>query len=285
MREIRSDLKPLPWQRHEADLKGGSVGMEKLKTKPARHEVAQLNPGANEANGEYEIDLLELFYRLLENVKYIIAAALIGALLAWLYTTILVDPLYTATSKLYVLNAGNSAINLSDLQIGNYLASDYQEVFKNWHVHEMVIDRLGLPYSYKQLGSMLTVSNPTSTRILYIKVTAKSPEEAKLIADTYAEVAQEFIATTMDTKEPNLFEEALQPTAPSSPSMRRNLVIGFIMGFIVACAVITIRYLTDDKIHSSEDVEKYLGIPMLGMLPMQETRRGGAKQKKGGVSA
>ena len=259
--------------------------MEKMRTKPVTHEMAQLNPESREQTGEYEIDLLELFYRLVENVKYIIAAALIGVVLAWLYTTILVDPLYTATSKLYVLNAGDSAINLSDLQIGNYLASDYQEVFKNWHVHEMVIDRLGLPYNYTQIGNMISVSNPTNTRILYIKATSKSPEEAKSLADTYASVAQEFIATTMDTREPNIFEEALEPTRPSSPNVRRNMLLGFVIGFIAACGVITIRYLMDDKIHSSEDVEKYLGIPTLGMLPMQDDKHSASKQKRGGVSA
>ena len=248
-------------------------------------EVAQLNPTAKEQIGDYEIDLIELFYRLIENVKYIIAAALVGALLSWLYTATMVDPLYTATSKLYVLNAGDSAINLADLQIGNYLASDYQEVFKNWHVHEMVIDRLELPYSYTEISKMITVSNPTNTRILYIKATAKSPEEAKNIADTYASVAQEFIATTMDTREPNLFEEALLPSAPSSPNLSRNLIIGFMLGFIAACGAITVIYLMDDKIHSSEDVEKYIGIPTLGMLPMQDDRHNAVRQRKGGVSA
>lgn len=79
------------------------------------------------------------------------------------------------------------------------------EVFKNWHVHEMVIQRLGVNYSYKQLSNMVSVSNPTDTRILYITVTDADPNEAKLIADTYAQVAKEFIATTMDTEEPNPF--------------------------------------------------------------------------------
>ena len=259
--------------------------MEKNRTKHTGQELTPLSFGTGEAGDEYEIDLLELFYRLLENVRYIIAAALLGVLLAWLYTTLLVDPLYTATTKLYVLNAGDSAINLNDLQIGNYLASDYQEVFKNWHVHEMVIDRLDLPYTYREMGNMVSVSNPTNTRILYIRVTAKTPEEAKVIADTYADVAQEFIATTMDTRQPNLFEEALTPTSPSSPNVRRNMLLGFIAGFLITCVVITVRSLMDDKIHSSEDVEKYLGIPTLGMLPMQDERRSGARQKKGGASA
>ncbi len=268
--------------------------MEKIKNRLADRDAAQLRPAANGTEGqEYEIDLLELLYRLLENAKYIVAAALIGALLAWSYTVVAIAPKYTATSKLYVLNTGDSAINLSDLQIGNYLASDYQEVFKNWHVHEMVIQRLSLPYSYKKLQSMISVSNPSNTRILYISATSTDPEEAKNIADTYADVAREFIATTMDTREPNMFEEALRPTSPTSPSKSRNVALGFIMGFIVACGIITVRYLMDDKIHSSEDVEKYLGIPTLGVLPMQQVKGNGSssgskqrqQKKKWGASA
>lgn len=264
--------------------------MEKIKSRLTERDTTQQRLTANGSEGqEYEIDLLELFYRLLENAKYIAVAALIGALLAWSYTVVVVAPKYTATSKLYVLNTGDSAINLSDLQIGNYLASDYQEVFKNWHVHEMVIQRLGLPYSYKTLSKMISVSNPSNTRILYITATSTDPEEAKSIADTYAEVAREFIATTMDTREPNMFEEALRPTSPSSPSKSRNVLVGFMMGFVVACGIITVRYLMDDKIHSSEDVEKYLGIPTLGMLPMQQVKASGSRQrqqkKKWGESA
>ncbi|MBR2572638.1 MAG: hypothetical protein IKE30_11045 [Clostridia bacterium] len=218
---------------------------------------------------EETIDLLELFYRLIEKAKYIILAALLGAVIAGLITVFLITPKYKATAKLYVMNTGESAINLSDLQIGTYLANDYQEVFKNWHVHERVIEALGLPYSYRQIERMISITNPNDTRILYITITDTDPQEAKQIADTYAAVAKEFIATTMDTKEPSLFEEALLPSAPSSPSKVRNVVIGFMLGFVLACAVVTVRFLMDDKIRSSDDVTKYLGMPTLGMMPEQ----------------
>ena len=144
----------------------------------------------------------------------------------------------------------------------------------------MVIQRLGLSYTYRELQNMINVSNPTNTRILYISAISTDPEEAKSIADTYAEVAREFIATTMDTREPNVFEEALRPTTPTSPSKSRNVAIGFILGALLACGIITVRYLMDDKIHSSEDVEKYLGIPTLGMLPLQQIKNGGGKQRQ-----
>ena len=229
---------------------------------------------------ETEIDLVELFYRLIEKAKIIIACALIGAVLMGAYTYFMVTPTYTATSKLYVLNSSGSAINLSDLQIGSYLATDYMEVFKNWHVHEMVIQQLGLSYSYNQLASMLSVSNPTNTRIMYITVTSTSPQEAKLIADTYAQVAREFIATTMDTEEPNLFEEALLPTSPSAPSKTKNIMLGFLLGFVLAAGVITVRFITDDKIRSAEDIERYVGLPTLGAMPVQENKTVAPKRSR-----
>jgi len=230
-----------------------------------------------------EINLVELFFRLLEKAKHIILAAVIGAILAGVYTQVFVTPLYTATAKLYVVNVGGTSINLSDLQIGSELTADYKEVFNNWHVHELVLQKLGLSYSYGKMSDMLDVSSPSGTRILYIKVTSPDPNEAKLIADTYAEVAQEFIATTMDTEEPNIFEEALLPSAPVSPSMVKNVAVGFILGAFIACAIITIIFLLDDKVRTSEDVERYFGMSTLGMLPLQ-SHKSHPKKKTGGAA-
>lgn len=142
--------------------------------------------GQSEESVDGEIDLVELLYRLIEKWKIIVLACLFGALIAAVCTFYFITPMYTATSKLYVVNAKDSAINLSDLQIGNYLASDYTEVFSNWHVHEMVLQRLGLDYTYSQLAEMVSVENPKDTRILYVNVVSDDPQEAKDMADTYA---------------------------------------------------------------------------------------------------
>ena len=224
-----------------------------------------------------EIDLVELMYRLLEKAKYIILAALLGAIISGAYTVFRITPLYTATSKLYVVNSANSVIDLSALNMGTQLASDYKEVFSNWHVHERVLQKLDLPYSYKQLNDMVSVSNSESQRILHIKVTSPSPEEAKLLADTYAQVAQEFIAETMSTQRPNIFQEALRPTAPSSPNKTRNIILGFMLGAILAAGIVVVQFIVDDRIHSEEDITKYLDLPVLGMMPSQRQE---AKNKK-----
>ena len=227
-----------------------------------------------------EIDLAELFIRMLDKWYWIILSALICTLIMGVYTFQFVTPQYQSTSKLYVVNSKNSAINLSDLQIGNYLAQDYQEVFHNWHVQDRVIEELGLNYSYGQLRGMVSVSNPTNTRILYITVTSRDPEEARLIASTFAKVACEFIAVKMDQQQPNIFEEARHPMSPSSPNKSRNLMLGFLIGMLAAIAVVVIQYLADDKIRTPEDVEKVLGLPTLGVVTEQSSFRHGSSERK-----
>ncbi len=236
-------------------------------------ELLPAIPGAQPAGNEDEItiDLVELLTEILDHWLLVVICALVGVTIMGFYSFRVATPLYKSTAKLYVVNSKDSAINLSDLQIGNYLAQDYQEVFHNWHVQDQVIEELGLNYSYSQLNSMISVSNPSNTRILYITATSKDPQEAKDIAGTFAKVACEFIAVKMDQVQPNIFEEARLPLTPSSPNKSRNIVIGFLLGALAAIAVIVIRYVADDKVRTPEDIEKLLGLPTLGVVTEQSS--------------
>ena len=223
-------------------------------------------------NDEITIDLIDFFYRLLENLKFVVFSSIFCALAAYFISYFLISPLYTATAKLYVLNAKDSAINLSDLQLGNYLAADFQEVFSNRIVHERVIENLKLDYEPQDIEKMIQVSNPQNTRLLYITATTKFAKESMLIANEYAAVAREFIAATMDMDQPNFFEDAVLPKRPSSPNRTKNAIIGLIFGLFASCAIIFIRYVMDDKIRTSDDIEKYIGLPTLGMLPLSKAK-------------
>lgn len=221
-------------------------------------------------NTSNEIDLVALFYRFLEKAHWIILTALIGAAIAGVLVFKVITPIYEATAKIYIVGS-DTTISLSDLQIGSNLAADYQEVFKNWHVHELVDKRLNLNYTYTELSDMLTVTNPTNTHVIYVTIKSPDPQEAKAIADTYAQVAREFIAAKMDMREPNIFEEAKLPDKPSSPHKTRDIVIGFLLGALLAMAIITIKFLGDDRICSGEDIEKVGNLSTLGLIPLQES--------------
>ena len=104
------------------------------------------------------------------------------------------------------------------------------------------------------------------------------------MADTYAQVAREFIAVKMDTEQPNIFEEALLPSGPSSPNKSKNVIMGFMIGLILSCGVIVAQFLMDDRLRSADDIEKYVQLPTLGIMPKQtksaQPRRTANKARK-----
>lgn len=231
-----------------------------------------VRPAAQPQSPEMEIDLVGLFFRLLERSWIIILAAILGAVIMGVYSFCFVTPMYQATSKIYIVGS-DAAISISDIQLGAYMADDYLQVFQNWHVHELVDQRMGLDYPYSQLAGMVRVSNPSGTHILTITVTSPDPKEAMDMANTYANVGREFIASRMDMREPTIFEQARLPGAPISPNKSRNIIMGFLVGALLAAAVITVLFLTDDRVQRAEDLTRQTGMPILGYIPMQDRKR------------
>ena len=240
---------------------------QQRRLNPANTAIQEMQSASVDANDT--IDLMELMYRLLASWKLIVTLALVMAIAFGAYTTFLVTPMYKATSIIYVLNRSDSAINMSDLQIGSALTSDYIKVFEMWEVHEEVISNLNLPYTYSQISKMLNVVNDNGTRMLDITITSKDPSEAALLANEYAKVASQYIADTMSTDKPNIMSVALVPSNPVSPNKTRNVLLGFMLGAILACAFVTIRMLVDDKYKTAEDIRRYTGLTTLAIIPIE----------------
>lgn len=236
-------------------------------------------------NGELEIDIVELMYRMLEKIKWIIALALIGMVASGLYTKFCVTPMYEATTKLYVQEAKDKVVDLSSINMSEKLAADYAQVFNNWHVHEMVIKSLDLPYSYRGIQRMLNVEILDNTRIIAITVTSADPQEAYSIAMAYAQIAPSFIEAKMETSRPNIFEEALVPTKPSSPNLVLNVFLGTFLGAAIAIAVVFVQFVSDDRVRNAEMLQKKLGLATLGMVPVQENTENSVKRNGKGTKA
>ena len=99
-----------------------------------------------------------------------------------------------------------------------------------------------------------------------ITITSPSPEEAAAIANEYAKVASQFIAETMSTDKPNIMSVALVPSNPSSPSLPKNVVMGFMLGAVLSCGYLVIRFIMDDKYKTTEDIRKYTGMTNLAVI-------------------
>ena len=223
-------------------------------------------------NDELTIDLAELFVVLWERAYVIIIAGLLLALAAFIGTQLFITPKYTSTTSMYMLtkSSGSGVITSGDLQTGSQLTQDYMELTKSRVVMEDVIRTLNLDMTTAELSNTITTANPANTRILTIQVENEDPEMARKIADAVRGSASETIKDIMKIDAVNTVEEANLPTAPSSPSVFRNTLLGGMLGIILAMGVIILIYILDDTIKTPEDVENYLGLNVLTSIPIHE---------------
>ena len=234
---------------------------------------------------EIEIDLLEIIHVLLRKFWLILGAGLFVAVICFIISKFILTPTFESTTKIYILNkSDNTTVTYSDVQMGTQLTKDYAELISSRYVLEKVIDKLELDdMEYADLLSKVSVHTPTDTRIVSITVEHTDPALAKDIADCIREVAGEHIQNVMDIEAVNVVEPANMPMEKSGPSVAKWTIFGGIAGVFFLSAVILVIYLLDDTIKCSEDVEKYLGLSTLALIPIaieEETAKKGKAKRK-----
>ncbi|MDE7428524.1 MAG: protein-tyrosine kinase, partial [Lachnospiraceae bacterium] len=222
-----------------------------------------------ENNNEIEFDLLEIIHILLSRFWIILGAGVIAALICFGISAYVLAPVYESTTKIYILNkTDNTTVTYTDVQMGSQLTKDYAELINSRYVIEKVIAQLSLEdMEYEELMKKVSVNTPVDTRIVSITVEHTDPVLAQKIANCIREVAGEHIQEVMDIEAVNVVETANLPVEKSGPSIVKWTLIGGFAGAFFACAVILIIFLLDDTIKSSEDVEKYLGLSTLALIP------------------
>ena len=225
---------------------------------------------AEEKNSEIEIDLKEIFYVLLSKLWIVILMTALGIGIAAGYTAVFIQPIYSSTSILYVLTKSTSITSLADIQMGSSLTQDYMVFIKSRPVAEKVIEELELDTTYKKFVSNVTVENPANTRFLNITVKNHDAYMAKVIVDKLTDVSAGYMAEVMETQKPNVMDYGHVAEQPFSPSMAKNAMLGAVLGLVLSVGCIIVLYLMNDAVQTTEDVEKYLGMNTLGLIPLEE---------------
>ena len=231
-------------------------------------------------NDEIEIDLRELFLALKKRIVAILLTTVILGGVSALITAFAITPKYSSSAQLYVMSKSGIS-QLTDLTLGTQLTQDYMVIVKTRPVLEQVIKDLGLNLDYKELEKKITVENPTDTRIMEIKVTDSDPKMAQEMTQELAQVTAKTVSEKMDIKAPTIIEKAYEADEPDSPSLPKNTLIGAVLGFVLASAVVIVQFMMNDTIRKEEDIEKYLDTNVLTQLPLKKSSRRSKRGKKG----
>lgn len=235
---------------------------------------------------ETEMDMLELFHHLKKKIPLLLAACLICAVATFAVTTLLIPQKYTAVTRVYVLNRSeDTAVVSADFSLSDYMINDYKVLITGRNVTKEVISQLNLDMTHRELSKMIQVSAPDNTRVLQISVTDTEAQRAAEIANGVRDVAVAQIKAIMDVDAVNLVYAAETPEEPASPNVWKNTLVGALVGLLAAAGVYSVIFLLDDTIRTEEDVERYLGISTVGVIPLSREldSMSGHKGKKHGL--
>ena len=220
-----------------------------------------------------EIDVLQLVKVLWKRKFVIVLVALLAGITAFAYSSFVIKPQYTSTTRIYVVNrnqADKPGLTNQDLQAGAYLVKDYREIILSQDVLEKVVADQKLTMDAKTLGKKVSVTVPADTRIVSISVRDGNPEEASRIANALREVAAQKIISVTRVSDVTTLEEARPATSPSSPNIRRNTMMATLAGVGFIVVIVLLVELLDDRVKRPEDIEEVMHISLLGVIPNLE---------------
>ncbi|MBS5190343.1 MAG: polysaccharide export protein [Lachnospiraceae bacterium] len=232
---------------------------------------------------EMEIDLLSLFFYLIQKWKILLLGAIIGGILAE-GMTLLKTPMYQSTSTLYMLSKTTSITSMADLQLGSELSSDFTIIASSKPVVDAAVESLkedkNITLTRGQIQNMLSVANKEDTRMLSITVTSYDQELSYEEADAVTTAAVAQMAAITQTDPPTIVEHPEVASDAMDNGMRKNLAVGILAGLVLVAAIYVILYMMNDRIQTEEDIQTYLDATVLGVIPVDKELAYYSKQEE-----
>ncbi len=217
---------------------------------------------------DLEINLQEICLAIFKRIWIPIIAAVIFYFAGFWYSSNRITPMYTSQAELLVIS-NNAAYSSQSVMMDDNFTKNYIHLIKNNQtILGNVIEKNNLEMTVSQLSSKISVSSPAETQIIMIYVTDKEPAMANAISNSLCVEAQKYITEEL-IKADNIriTNAGTLPTRPSSPDVGRNAVTVALLAFVVACGVIAIIHIVNDALVTVEDVEKRLGLKVIGKVP------------------
>lgn len=226
----------------------------------------------NEKKEGYEISLKDLFEIFKQGLWIMIIAGVLFGVIAFGYSKLFIPKTYSASVKLYVetsVKGDNSYSDLSAHNLATSLVGTYIAMLETNNFNEKLSENLDGRYTANQLNNMVEFYSDSDEEIEVFKATvsAKSPTEAKLVADSVADVAPGIISSLKDNTELRIVDNAVIPTKPSAPNVTRNTLIAAAIGFVLALVYVFAREALDNKIKYNSDITEINDIPILSAIP------------------
>ena len=222
---------------------------------------------------EETIDLREYFSIIKKRFWIIALLAIISALISGVISFFMLNPVYEAKSTL-IVNADKQAetqiVTGDQITVTQKLAVTYGEIIKSRIVLDDVIKNLKLENTYESLSGQITVSPVKDTQIISISVQDTNPQKARDIANEIPKVFEKEAKRITKANDVQVIDKAILPKNPIKPNKVMNVLIAFVLGTMIGLFVVFLIEYLDNKMKTPQDIEKHLGLSVIGVIPNED---------------
>ena len=218
---------------------------------------------------EETIDLMEIARLLWAHIVQIVAVAVAAALICLLVCMYALTPKYQASINM-IVNARQdttTTFTSDNFNSAKNLISTYAVIIKSNTVLNEVIDTLELDMTYGQLYSMVSVTDVDSTQIMKVTVTDTDAKRAGEIVQTIADIVPDVLVEKVEAGSCKTVSDVAINPNKVFPQTKKYVVMAGLLGAVLVCGVLVLAHLLHDTVVDDEDVQKKLGLPVLGLIP------------------
>ena len=132
----------------------------------------------------------------------------------------------------------------------------------------------------KEFIKMIDITNKDGSRLIELSVTAKDKQDAVDLVNSLAQNSVQYFNWDLLQEEYSQYVNKVDPSQPDSyvelanPISLTKILLISLAVCLVLYLVFFLLYVLDDKINTAEDIEKYLGLNMLGQIPYRHDHKG-----------
>ncbi|WKY46944.1 Wzz/FepE/Etk N-terminal domain-containing protein [Eubacteriaceae bacterium ES3] len=224
-----------------------------------------------------ELQLKDIFQTLFKKWWLVLLLMTVGFGSAFVIATQVITPVYEADTVLFIgkenSGLGNVDISLGTLNANNQLIVDYQQIALTRLVIDQVINNTNLDISYEEFRDSVVIQTVEDSRLFTVGFMYPDPAIAKSVSDELAKQLTLAVFEIVGVENIRIIDQAQVPTDPVSPVLLSYLLIGTLIGFLISLFTILVLFLGDDTVKNEDDIEKLLGVTVLGAIPELSEKR------------
>lgn len=226
---------------------------------------------------EVSLDLMEMMEIIKKKLWLIVSVTTALVVVTGIFSFFVISPTYEASTSIIIgkeqaTASEKSNLNYSDMMMYQQMAKTYAEIAKSRLVAEKTAEKLGGGILPEDIMRAMMVTPQANTQILVIKLKDKDREAARNKVNALAKCFIEETQRYYPSGSVQIMDIATLPKAPIKPRPVLNLAIAFFLGVMLSVGIIFLMEYMDSTIKTEQDIERYLELPVIGIIPKQEEK-------------